>query len=99
MKDIYITNKNIVLTFNHPSWQRNSHAHFLFAIWMAVQLEVLANGLIGQGLVCFCELDIMTFNLFFGLAFGKDEFIGVEFDGETLVVFLDLLFSGRSSNA
>lgn len=38
----------VVLAFNDPFWQSDTHAELLLAIWMTVLFEVLADGLICQ---------------------------------------------------
>ena len=79
---------------DEPLWQGNTNAEALLAIRMPVLLVVVADFLVGKRLVRLGDIDPVVVDRLdrdvFRRVFAR--FVGVQSDGELLVVLLDRLF-------
>lgn len=80
---------------NNPLGESNSYRERLLSIWMTVLDKVVSDFLIGEGLVCLCDLDKALVQILNGFVSNGLDLVGMEHERDLLVVFLDCLFVGR----
>lgn len=90
---------HVVLALDDPRRERDAERHLLAPVGVAVQLEVLARGLVGECLVRLRELDVVRIDLLLGLVRGIHKLVRVELHAELAVAAADLLLGRGRGDA